>query len=139
MTVTTRANDAADFLLLAGRVMLALLFLFSGWSKLTGFGGTVGYLGQLGAPVPMLAAIIAVVVELGGAILVIIGYKARWAALALAAFTIGATLLAHRYWSFPAEEQMIQYLMFWKNLGLAGGFLLLAATGPGRWSLDARR
>ncbi len=69
----------------------------------------------------------------------IIGWQARWSALALAAFTLGASLLFHNFWTFPAEQQMVQQLMFMKNLAIVGGLLMVAALGSGPASLDARR
>src|SRR5436190_14867140 len=92
-------SNAQDLAALVGRLLLAAIFITSGFGKITGFEGTVGYIASKGLPLPQLGAIIAIVVELGGGILLAIGYKARWAALALAVFTLAAGILFHNYWA----------------------------------------
>ena len=126
------SNSAA----LLGRILLALIFLTSGFGKITGFEGTVGYIASKGLPLPQLGAIIAIIVELGGSILLVIGYKARWAALALAIFTLAAAIFFHNYWAVEAAEKMAQQINFWKNISMAGGMLMVFAHGPGRYSVD---
>jgi putative oxidoreductase len=121
---------------LVGRILLALIFITSGFSKITGFEGTVGYIASKGLPLPQIGAIIAIVAELGGGILLAIGYKARWAALALAIFTLAAAILFHNYWAVEAAQKMAQQINFWKNISITGGMLLAFAFGPGRYSLD---
>lgn len=124
---------------LVGRVLLALLFIPAGIDKLTGFAGTVGYIGSVGLPLATLAAVIAVVVELAGGAALVLGFGTRLAALALALFTLVATVLFHNFWAVPAEQVMIQQLMFFKNIAVVGGLLVLAAQGAGAWSIDAAR
>ena len=124
---------------LAGRLLLALLFLPAGISKIGGFAGTVGYIGSKGLPMPEVGAVIAIVVEVLGALALIAGFGTRIAALVLAVFTLVATVFFHNYWGIPAEMQLVQKLMFFKNIGVVGGLLVLAAHGAGAWSLDARR
>ncbi|AOF86409.1 SURF4 family protein [Hydrogenophaga sp. RAC07] len=126
------------FALLA-RLLLAALFLPAGISKIGGFAGTAGYIGSVGLPMPELGAAIAIAVEVLGGIALIIGFGTRWAALALALFTLVASFFFHAYWALPAEQQMMQQLMFMKNIGVVGGLLALAAFGAGAFSLDARR
>jgi len=126
------------FALLA-RLLLAALFLPAGISKISGFAGTAGYIGSVGLPMPELGAAIAIAVEVLGGIALIIGLGTRWAALALAVFTLVASVFFHAYWALPAEQQMMQQLMFMKNIGVVGGLLALAAFGAGAFSLDARR
>jgi putative oxidoreductase len=121
---------------LLGRVLLALIFITSGFGKITGFEGTVGYIASKGLPLPQLGAIIAIIVEVGGSILLVIGYKARWAALALAIFTLAAAIFFHNYWAVEAAEKMGQQINFWKNISMAGGMLMVFAHGPGRYSVD---
>ena len=99
-------------LALIGRLLLALLFLPAGISKIGGFAGTVGYIASKGLPVPSVAAAIAIVVEVGGALALIAGFGTRWAALALALFTFVASFFFHNYWGVPAEQAMVQQLMF---------------------------
>lgn len=131
-------NSLHNPLSLVGRLLMAVLFLPAGISKIAGFAGTVGYIASKGAPVPEIAAIIAIIVEVGGGLALILGFKARWAALALAAFTLVATVMFHNYWTFPAEQQMMQQLMFMKNVAVIGGLLTLAAWGAGAWSVDGK-
>ncbi|MDO8887543.1 MAG: DoxX family protein [Hydrogenophaga sp.] len=126
------------FALLA-RLLLAALFLPAGISKISGFAGTAGYIGSVGLPMPELGAAIAIAVEVLGGIALIVGFGTRWAALALAVFTLVASFFFHAYWALPAEQQMMQQLMFMKNIGVVGGLLALAAFGAGAFSLDARR
>jgi putative oxidoreductase len=121
---------------LLGRILLALIFITSGFGKITGFEGTVGYIASKGLPLPQLGAIIAIIVEVGGSILLVIGYKARWAALALAIFTLAAAIFFHNYWAVEAAEKMGQQINFWKNISMAGGMLMVFAHGPGRYSVD---
>ena len=121
------------------RVLLALMFVLAGIGKLTGLEGTAGYIASKGLPMPMVLAVGTGVLELVAGVLLVIGWQARWAALALAAFTLVATVIFHNYWSLPAEQQMTQQLMFMKNLGVIGGLLFVFAFGAGTLSLDARR
>ena len=126
-------------LALVGRLLLALLFLPAGISKIGGFAGTVGYIASKGLPMPSVAAVIAIIVEVVGAVALIAGFGTRWAALALAGFTFIATFLFHNFWAMPAEQVMMQQLMFFKNIAVVGGLLVLAAHGAGAWSVDAKR
>lgn len=126
-------------LALIGRLLMALLFLPAGIGKIGGFAGTVGYIGSKGLPLPELGAAIAIVVEVGGALALIAGFGTRFAALALALFTLVATFFFHNYWGVPTEQAMMQQLMFYKNIAVVGGLLVLAAHGAGAWSLDAKR
>ena len=124
---------------LLGRVLLGLMFLLAGWSKFGGLEGTAGYIASKGLPMAQLLAIATAVLEVGAALMLIVGWQARWAALALAAFTVLATFLFHNYWTLPADQQMMQQLMFMKNLSIIGGLLLVFAFGAGSLSLDQRR
>lgn len=124
---------------LASRLLLAALFLPAGISKITGFAGTVGYITSVGMPMPTVAAAVAVAVEVLGSLALIFGLGTRFAALVLAGFTLVASFFFHAYWNLPADKQMMQQLMFFKNVGVTGGLLALAAFGAGAWSLDARR
>ena len=124
---------------LTARILLALMFLLAGLSKFAGLDGTAGYIASKGLPMAGLLAFGTAALEVGGALLLIVGWKARWAALALAAFTLMASVLFHNYWAMPADQQMMQQLMFMKNLAVAGGLLVLFAFGPGSLSLDQRR
>ena len=146
MTTTTYAapavgttNAAQDTLALIARLLLAYIFVPSGWAKLTGFAGTVGYIASKGVPLPEVAAAIAVAAELGLGLLVLVGWQTRWAALGLAIFVAVITPIFHNYWAMPEAQVMMQKLNFNKNLGIVAAFLALAAFGAGRISLDGRR
>ena len=127
-----------DAVALVARILLALIFITSGFSKITGFEGTVGYIASKGLPLPQVGAIIAVAVEFLGGILLLVGYKARWAALAIAIFTVVAGIFFHNFWAVPEAQRMMQEINFNKNLAIAGGLLFVFAFGPGRYSLDKR-
>lgn len=124
---------------LLGRVLFVVLFLPAGIGKLTGFSGTVGYIASVGLPAPALGAVLALVVEIGGSLALLAGFGTRIAALVLALFTLGASIFFHAYWSVPADQAFVTQLLFFKNIAVAGGLLVLAAQGAGDWSLDARR
>ena len=122
---------------LVGRIMLALIFITSGFGKIGGFEGTVGYIASKHLPLPQVGAIIAIVCELGGGLLLAVGFKARWAALVLAIFTLAAGILFHNYWDLTdAAQKMANQINFWKNIAISGGMLMVFAFGPGRYSLD---
>lgn len=132
-------NNLQKPLALVGRILLALIFITSGFSKIGGFDGTVGYIASKGLPMAALAAVLAIVIELGGGLAVAVGFMTRWAALALAVFSVVAGFIFHNYWGVPAEQVMAQQINFWKNISIAGGFLVLAAFGAGAISIDAKR
>jgi len=123
---------------LLARLALAALFVPSGFAKIAGFAGITGYVASKGVPLPELAAAIAIAAELGLGLLLLIGFQTRWAALALAIFVAAISPIFHNYWAVPAEQVTLQKLMFFKNMAIAGGLLLLAGAGAGRWSLDRR-
>lgn len=127
-------------LVVVGRILLALMFVLSGFDKLTNIQGTAGYIaGVAGLPMPAVLAVLAGLLELVAGLAIMTGFAARWAALALAAFTLAASFLFHAFWSVPAEQQMVQQLLFMKNLAITGGMLIVAALGPGPASLGARK
>ena len=121
---------------LAGRILLALIFVISGFRKFMGFDGTVGYIQSAGLPAAQLAAIVAIIVEVGGGILLVIGWKARWAAAAMLVFVFLAGILFHAFWASPPEQAMMQQIQFMKNLAIMGGMLYIFAYGSGPLSVD---
>lgn len=137
----TQANTAqmqwTNAAALVGRILLALIFLMSGFGKVTGYDGTAQY---MATKLPMVAVLLplTILTELGGGILLIVGFKARWVGLLLAGFTLLAALLFHDYWNADAAHRMGQYLNFWKNVTITGGMLMVFAFGPGAWSLDRK-
>ena len=116
---------------LAGRILLAAMFLIAGIGKISGYAGTQGYMESMGVPGALLPLVIAL--EVLGAIAIVVGYRTRLVAFALAGFTLVAGFIFH-----GSADQM-QRIMLLKNISIAGGFLLLVARGAGEWSLDARR
>lgn len=138
-TIMQRTSPAlADAGTLAGRLLLAALFLPAGIGKASQFAGTVAYISSVGLPLPSLAAAVALTLEIVGGIALILGFRTRFFALAFAAFTLTASFFFHAYWAAPADQQFMQQLLFFKNLAVVGGLLFVAAQGAGRWSLDAR-
>jgi putative oxidoreductase len=134
MQLTPTQNAAA----LIGRTLLAVMFLLAGYGKIGGFAGTAAYIASKGLPLPEVLAAGTIVLELGAGLALLLGWKARWAALALAIFTVLASVLFHNYWAMPAEQQRMQMLMFMKNLAVTGGMLMVFAFGPGAWSIDRK-
>ena len=123
-----------DIIILLARVLLMILFILSGWSKLTGFEGTVNYMSSLGAPAPMLAAAIAVIMEFAVGILLILGFYTRPLAFLFALFVLGTALIGHPYWNMVDPERSANMTQFLKNMSIVGGLLLLAVSGAGRFS-----
>ena len=126
-------------LALVGRVLLALMFVLSGFGKLGDIAGTAGYIASGGLPMASALAVIVGLLELLGGLAIVVGFQARWAALALGLFTLAASLLFHKFWAAPADQAFVQQLLFMKNLSVAGGMFIVAALGAGPASIDAAR
>jgi putative oxidoreductase len=124
---------------LVGRILLGLLFVLSGFGKIAGFEATVGYIAAQQVPMPAVVAALTIVVELGGGLALMAGLYTRQVVLVLAVFTLLASLVFHAFWAASEAQKMAQQINFLKNLAIAGGMLVVAAFGPGRLSLDARR
>lgn len=124
---------------LVGRILLAQLFIVSGWGKVTGFAGTAAFMASKGMPMAEFLAVCAILVELGGAIALILGWQARWAALAILAFMIPATLIFHDFWAVDAAQAQGQMIHFMKNLCIMGATLYVMAFGAGPLSVDSRK
>ena len=122
-----------------GRILLALLFVISGYNKLVGFDGTVGYIASKGLPLPQLAAAAAIAIELIGGILLVIGWQTRCAATAILVFLIPTTLIFHPFWAAAAANQQMETIQFMKNLCIMGGMLYVMAFGAGPLSVDNRK
>jgi putative oxidoreductase len=123
-------------LLLLARVFIAALFLVSGTRKLLAYGATIGYFAKLGFPAPEAFTVIAIAIEIGAALMLVAGWRTRWAAWALIVLVAVATAMAHRFWQFDAAQQVNQMNHFLKNIAVIGGLLFVASFGPGRLSLD---
>ena len=130
---------AQRYLPVVGRFLLALIFVLSGWGKITGFEGTVGYMASQGMPFPQFLLPGAILIELGGGLALMLGWQARWAALAIFLFLIPTTLIFHNYWAVPPEQAAAQLISFRKNLAIMGGLLYVMAFGAGAFSVRRKR
>ena len=142
-TTTTSAaslpgTESRNLATLVGRALLSWLFIPAGFGKIMGFSGVAGYIASKGVPLPEVCAAIAIVVELGFGLLLLVGYQTRWAALGIALFTIVITFIFHNFWGVPAEQVMMQKLNFFKNLAIVGGLFGFAAFGGGALSIDGK-
>jgi putative oxidoreductase len=131
-------DNQRDAIILLARILLMVLFIITGWAKMLHFDGTVAYMTSLGAPVPMVAAAIAVIMEFFVGIMLIIGFFTRPLALLYALFVLGTALLGHQYWTMVDPDRTANMINFYKNISIIGGLLLLAVTGPGKYSVDGR-
>jgi putative oxidoreductase len=129
-------SDINDEVILAARLFLAALFLIFGWRKLMDYSGTVSQMVQDGVPVPVLAAAVAIFMELPVAFAVAVGAFTRPSAILMVLYTLGTSLIEHRYWTISGADKLASMEGFYKNLGIMGGFLLLYITGAGKYSID---
>ena len=127
-----------DLLLLIARIAIVLLFILSGYPKMLHYDGTVQYMASIGTPMPALAAIIAIVMEVPAVILIILGFFTRPLAIIFLFYTLGTAVIGHHYWDMTGDAVMANMINFYKNISIAGAFLLLASVGPGKISLDRR-
>lgn len=128
--------NVRNWIALAGRIALALIFIMSGWGKLTSFSGTAGYIASAGLPLAQVLTALTILIELGGGLMLAVGWKARWAALAFALFLIPVSLVFHAPWAAAPDQVQMQTIQFMKNLSIFGGMLMVVAFGPGRISFD---
>ena len=129
-------NGINDELILAARLLLAALFLIFGCRKLRDYSGTVAQMVQLGLPMPILATVVSIFMELPVAFAVAVGAFARLSALFMFFYTLGTALIGHRYWTITGADRVDSMDGFYKNLAIMGGFLLLYITGAGKYSID---
>lgn len=132
MNVDNTLDKYGPYIDLTGRLLIAAIYLLSGFEQIHDFAGTQGWMESKGVPGALLYLVIAL--EISGSLAIIVGWQTKMVAFLLAAYTLLAALLFHMNWS---DEQ--QYFSFMKNLGMAGGFLFLAVNGAGRFSMDARK
>lgn len=126
-----------DALLLTGRILLAWLFLASGYGALNNLAGTAAYLSSLGVSPPVPLAWFTAIFELVLGAALVLGIATRYAALATFAWVLITIVTAHRYWTYPAAQQGAQYVNFLKNLSIMGGALYVFVAGAGRYAVDA--
>ena len=135
--VTPAASGYHPALLLLGRILLAAVFLVAGLRKIMAPAATAGYFAKLGMPMAEVMVWVAIIIEVGGALMLISGWKSRYAALVIALFVLIATFMAHRFWTISDAAQYGNQLNhFLKDFAIIGGLLFVAACGPGSLSVD---
>jgi putative oxidoreductase len=127
----------SNVIALVGRILLSIIFITSGFGKITGYDGTAQY---MASKLPMVGILLplTILVELGGGILLAVGFKARWMGFVLAGFTLLAAFVFHDFWAADAANHMGQQINFMKNIAITGGLLMVTAFGPGAISVDKR-
>lgn len=136
MTLSTSETGRNEIILLA-RILLAVLFLIFGWNKLMDYHGTVGYMQATGAPIPAISALIAMAAELLGGLAILVGFRTREIAILMGFYSIVTACIGHAYWGMTGLDRFEAEINFYKNVAIAGGFLLLYVTGPGRYAVDS--
>ncbi len=128
---------AKNFGPLVGRILLAQIFIFAGFGKIMGFAGTANYMAAKGVPMVDVLLVLTIVIEMGGGLLILLGWKARWAALAIFLFLIPVTLVFHGYWAIEDVNQRFSEMNnFMKNVAIMGGMAYIIAYGSGPFSLS---
>lgn len=131
-------NDAiAKFGPLAGRFLIAAIFLLSGIGKIGGFAQTVGFMAGKGLPMVEVLLVLSIIIEIGAALMLLVGWQARLGAAALFLWMIPVTFVFHNFWAAPADQQQIELANFMKNIAMMGGLLYVTAFGSGRFSVKA--
>jgi putative oxidoreductase len=126
-------------LALIGRILIAALFVPAGIGKITGFSGTVGYIESvmhIPHALAIVGAVVAIVVELGLGLGLLVGFKARWSAFILAIFSVVSAIFFHAYWNMLVDPYNNTQIHFFKNMAIAGGLLAFTVFGPGRLSIE---
>jgi putative oxidoreductase len=132
------AGRPNDEIILIARILLVTLFLVFGWDKLTDYAGASAYMAQVGAPLPALAALVAIVMEVAVAWAIAVGLRTGPLAILLDVYTLGTGIIGHPFWAAEGATRYMDAINFYKNISIIGGCLLLYVTGPGRYSVDAR-
>jgi len=120
---------------LIGRILIALIFLKSGFEKIVGFAGVAGYMAKVGMPAPELLLVGSIVFEIAGGLMLLLGWRAWLGALLLAVFIVPATLIFHNFWAVEATEYVNQVNHFMKNVSILGALVFVMGMGPGPLSL----
>ncbi|HTL25979.1 MAG TPA: DoxX family protein [Burkholderiales bacterium] len=121
-----------------GRIFLALIFVVSGVGKIAGYAGTASYMASRGLPMVEVLLPLTIAVELGGGLMLALGWKTRWAAAALFLFLVPTTLIFHQFWGIDPKLVQMQKIHFLKNVAIMGGMLMVIAIGAGAWSVDRK-
>lgn len=132
-------NTYQNTLNLIGRLLITALFLPAGISKLINFAGTVGYFTSLGITAPSFTTGVVIAVEILGSIAILLGFRTALASIGLAVFTLIASVIGHAYWAVPADQAFVAQLLFFKNIAVVGGLLVLASVGSGKFGIDSAR
>lgn len=138
MNAITMNPNIGNAAALVGRILIAIIFIKAGWGKIGGWEGTAGYMAAKGLPMVPLLLAATIALELGGGMLLAIGWKARWVALLFFLWLIPTTLIFHAFWGIDAAQVQNQMNNFLKNVAIMGGMLMVFAFGPGAYSLDKR-
>ncbi len=138
MNAITANPNVSHVAALVGRILLAAIFIKAGWGKIGGWEATAGYMAAKGLPLVPLLLAGTIVLELGGGLMLALGWKARWAALAIFLWLIPVTVIFHAFWGIDAAQVQNQMNHFLKNVAIAGAMLMMFAFGPGAYSLDRR-
>ncbi len=120
---------------LLGRILLSVIFIIAGINKITGFEGTAGYMASKGLPMTEVLLVLTILIELGGGLMILLGWQARWGATAIFLFIIPVTLIFHPFWTFEGQEAMHQFHSFFKNLAIMGGMIFIMVFGSGPLSI----
>jgi len=123
---------------LAGRTLLALIFVVTGTAFIGNFNGVAGYMASKGVPIPQVLLAVSVVIKLSSAAMIILGWRARIGALLLLLWMIPVTFVFHNFWAVPADQAQLQMTLFLKNLAMMGGMLMIMAYGSGPMSIEKR-
>ena len=132
-------NTYESVLNLLGRLAIAALFLPAGLNKLMGMEGVTGYFTSLGLPAAAVLIWAVIAIEVLGGLALILGYQTRFVAIGLAVFTVLASIVGHAFWAAPIDAAFIVQLLFFKNMAVTGGLLILASAGAGSISIDGRK
>jgi len=131
-------NSANDITTLAGRILIAVIFLISGFFKVGGYPQIVGYAAAMHLPAPGVAIALAAAVELACGLAILTGFKTRFAAWLLFLYLIPVTYVFHNFWAVQGQEQQMQMVNFLKNVAIMGGLLVLSVNGAGAYSADGK-
>lgn len=128
-------NLAKQYAPLLGRLLLSFIFILSGFNKIGEFQGTAGYMAKMGLPMSDVLLVLTILIELGGGLMILLGWRPRLAALVMFLWLIPVTLIFHKFWGIDAAQAQTQMIQFMKNVSIAGGMLLVLAFGSGPYSL----
>jgi putative oxidoreductase len=120
---------------LVGRILLSIIFIIAGYNKIGSFEETAGYMASKGLPFTEFLLVLTIIIELGGGLLILIGWQARWAAMVIILFLIPVTFIFHPFWAFTGQEMTHHFHSFFKNLAIMGGMVYIMVYGAGPLSL----